>query len=67
MDAVEHARNINPAIKEQYIARGNLVVGDGLIMATPTRPQPEHHTLWSDIQTNLPAKFEVLLNPVDEE
>ncbi|MBY3040028.1 hypothetical protein [Rhizobium laguerreae] len=63
MEAVEHARGINTVMRSSYIAAAQLSQGDGLIKATPTRPQPKHHTLWCDINANMPAKFTVVLEP----
>lgn len=67
LEAVQHAREINTLMRSSYIASADLAVGDGLIKATPTKPQPEHHTLWCDIATDMPPKFEIVLKPEPEE
>ncbi|MDE3811643.1 hypothetical protein I7I49_15310 [Sinorhizobium meliloti] len=67
IEAVEHARGISDLMRSSYIASAALSVGDGLIKATPTKPQPQHHTLWCDINTDVPAKFTVIIHPEVEE
>ena len=67
MDAVEHARGISEAMRTSYIASATLAVGDGVILATPTRPQPAHHTMWCDVNVDIAAKFAVVLHPDLEE
>ncbi len=67
MDAVYHARDITPSIAEKFIAKGFLDAGDGVWEPTPTKPQPKHCTLWNDLNCDMPAKFEVILPPVEED
>ncbi|MBX8812128.1 hypothetical protein [Pseudochrobactrum sp. AO18b] len=63
LEAVEHARNINPLMRERFIAEGKLQPGDGVIKHTPTKSQPMHCTLWYDINVNMPQRFSIVLEP----
>lgn len=66
MDAVNHARKVLPSIAERYIAQGDLSVGDGKWLATPSRAQPQHCTLWNDVNCKITKKFKVVMQPVPE-
>ena len=62
-DAVNHARAANGFAKKWYIAAGDVVPEDGVIMATPTKAQPQHHSFFRDINSDLKSKFKIVLNP----
>ena len=61
--AVEHARDINNAMRDRYIARAQLQSGDGKVAATPSRKQPQHHTFWCNTEVDLKPRFQVFLKP----
>lgn len=65
IEAVEHARDVVTLMKRKYIAEGQLVAGDGKVMATPTRPQPEHCTLWPCTSVDIKHRFTVVMEPED--
>lgn len=67
LEAVKHARGINAHMRSSYVASAQLAVGDGRIRATPTKPQPKHHTLWCDVNTDMARKFAVVLGPEPED
>lgn len=62
-----HARNINAHMKNMYISRGTLATNDGKFLATPSKKQPQHHTLWYDIEVELFKKFTIVCDPEPEE
>jgi hypothetical protein len=63
-EAVDHARKTIRYIKKWYIAAGQVVPDDGLILHTPSEAQPEHHTFWRDVGRDLVSRFSVILDPV---
>ena len=63
LEAVEHARKISRYFRAMNIASGQISENDGLIRATPTRRQPQHHTFWRDIRIDLSKKFTIHLSP----
>ena len=65
-EAAEHARDIVPTLRDKYIAEGALLLGDGRYMATPTKNQPEHCTLWYNTAVDLKPRFSVIMEPDDE-
>ena len=64
---VEHARSISNHVCEQYIAKGEIQKGDGLLGHTSTRPQPNHHTLWCAANVDISTRFKISMPPVGEE
>lgn len=66
VEAAEHARDVVPAMKDKYISEGTLLVGDGRYMATPTKNQPEHCTLWYNKAVDLKPRFSVVMEPENE-
>lgn len=65
LEAVNHARRINAHIRSQFVAAGELAAGDGVIKATPTKPQPQHHTLWCCLGVDLAQKFQIVIEPAE--
>lgn len=63
-DAVDHARATIPFVRKWYIAEGKVVPEDGVIAATPSEKQPEHHTFWRDIRRDLAPRFTIVLQPL---
>lgn len=61
--AVVHARNTYRALRRWHIAKGELTGSEGMIMATPTNSQPQHHTLWKAAGINYLPLFAVVMNP----
>lgn len=66
VEAVEHARDVVPSMKDRYIAKAELQVGDGKVMATPSRPQPLHCTFWYNTLVDLKPRFAEILEPIDD-
>lgn len=56
---VEHARRIIKGFHKKCVVRVVVGVADGLLLATPTDNQPEHHTYWKGANCQLCAKAEV--------
>lgn len=67
LEAVIHARDISDSIAAQCIAAATLGRVDGVIKATPTKNQPEHHTLWCNVNVDVKGKFAIIMHPVDED
>lgn len=65
-EAVNHARGISGRIKQWYIAAGKVSKTDGVLMATPSNSQPEHHSFFCDINSDLAPKFALVMNPVTQ-
>lgn len=62
-EAVEFARANMPYVRKWHIHRGNLSPEHGVIIATPSAQQPEHHTFWKDRNQSVAALFELYLEP----
>lgn len=65
MAAVEHARKTYKAMRRWHIAKGAVTVDDGVLLATPSGPQPEHYTFWKYLDRDLTASFQIVLNPAN--
>lgn len=65
MKAVEHARKTYKAMRRWHIAEGALTVNDGVLLATPSGPQPEHYTFWKYLDRDITASFQIVLNPAN--
>ncbi len=64
MESVDHARATQTWIRtKRYIAQGDIAPPDGKIKHTPNDNHPEHHTFWRDMNSNLHAKFQIIINP----
>jgi hypothetical protein len=63
-DAVDHARKASRYVRRWHIAAGQVVPEDGVILATPSEQQPEHHTFWRDVRRDLASRFTIILPPL---
>jgi hypothetical protein len=63
--AVEHARKTFRVMRRWYIAKGKVTGADGVLLATPSGAQPEHHTFWKLFNHDIHDAFEVVLNPAN--
>jgi hypothetical protein len=62
-EAVAHARKTQRFFRKWHIAAGTVDFSDGVLKATPSEPQPEHHTYWKQKDCNLSSKFQVVMPP----
>jgi hypothetical protein len=49
-----------------HIAKGEVTPDDGVLLATPTKLQPEHHTFWKVLGNDLSPKFAIILPPAND-
>jgi hypothetical protein len=61
--AVHHARGTYRPIRRWHIAAGTITPQDGVLMATPTTPQPEHHTFWKVFGKDISGSFTIVIVP----
>lgn len=56
-----HAIELFPETMENWrIARGTVNHNDGVLLGTPSKKQPEHHTFWKSFGLNIAGKFSLL-------
>ena len=63
-DHVHHARKIHKYMRRWHIASGTIGAEDGVIMPTPSTPQPFHHTWWKYHEHLVADKFAIVMQPV---
>ncbi len=61
--AVEHALRTFRHMKKWHVASGTLNPDDGLILHTPNKTQPQHHTFWRDLRSDFEKLFEITISP----
>jgi hypothetical protein len=64
--AVEHARRTYRSVRRMQIAVGEVTPDDGVLLATPTKQQPEHHTFWKVFGKDFSHKFQVAWEPAND-
>ena len=61
---VRHAREIVPFFRTCSIVRFDVDVSDGVLMPTPSKDQPNHHTYWKRVDAQLSAEdFSLVIGP----
>lgn len=63
MEAVLHARGLFSHFRDIYVACVEVSSTDGKIKCTPSKAQPEHHTYWAAVTSNLADKAITVLEP----
>lgn len=63
-EAVNHAREAIPFLKNWHIAAGTVDADDGVLMATPSEAQPDHYTFWKYKDRKIVDKFKIVMPPV---
>lgn len=66
LDAALHARGVLKHMKKWHIAEGTIDASDGVILATPSNAQPQHHTFWKDRRRSVESKFSIKVMPSQE-
>jgi hypothetical protein len=61
--AVKHAREVYRPLRRWHVASANLTPADGVILATPSATQPDHHTFWRPLNRDLTTAFTIVLAP----
>lgn len=61
--AVKHAREVYRPLRKWHVAAANLTPADGVILATPSSAQPDHHTFWKPLNKDLTTAFSIVLAP----
>lgn len=66
LHAVEHARKTYRPLRKWHIASGDVSPDDGVLMATPSTRQPEHHTFWKVYGRDISGSFTVMISPSNQ-
>lgn len=66
VEDVEHARKIQRYTRKWHIASGKITPNDGVILKTPSRTQPNHHTFWAYQDVALWKRFSIVMNPTGD-
>ena len=61
--AVAHARDVYRPLRKWHVASAELTPADGVILATPSAKQPDHHTLWKPLGRDLSTAFTIVMLP----
>ena len=62
-EAVEHARMASPWVRQNlHIVEFQSEDSDGVIMATPNKQQPQHHTYWRNTTKTFSSRCNLVLN-----
>jgi hypothetical protein len=64
-DAVDHAIKTFRPLRKWHIAEGVVNATDGVLLATPTGRQPQHHTFWKVFGKDLTGNFTIILAPAN--
>lgn len=59
-DDALHALELFPSMENWRIARGTVSHNDGVLLGTPNKRQPEHHTFWKSFGLSIVGKFSLV-------
>jgi hypothetical protein len=66
LNAVKNDMKTYRPLRKWHVASGDVSPDDGVLMATPTRRQPEHYTFWKVYGKDISGSFTIIISPSNQ-